>query len=106
MTHPTGKIGCNPNPLRRKKMLDFKEKAPGRTRLVITRKHGEAVHIGDNVTVHVRLDHEQDRVKLTIDAPPEVHILRDELKRRANTAIEQAENDRYPPAFDPFGNPT
>ena len=46
--------------------------------LVLSRKHGERVLIGDNVTVTiVRIG--PNAVKLGIDAPKELNIVREEL---------------------------
>ncbi len=49
--------------------------------LVLTRKIDEAIIIGDNIKITV-LDIRSDSVKLGIDAPKEVPILRDELLTR------------------------
>ena len=50
--------------------------------LVISRRVGEAVHIGNDVVLRVtRLDHDGN-VRLAIDAPREVRILREELVLR------------------------
>ncbi|MDE6762576.1 MAG: carbon storage regulator [Oscillospiraceae bacterium] len=46
--------------------------------LVITRKNGEGLHIGDNVRVTV-VETAKDRVKIGIEAPYDVRIIRDEL---------------------------
>ena len=46
--------------------------------LVITRKINESITIGDNITVTV-LDIEGDRIKIGIDAPRELIILRQEI---------------------------
>ncbi|HLJ81032.1 MAG TPA: carbon storage regulator [Ktedonobacterales bacterium] len=48
--------------------------------LVLSRKAGEAIVLGGNITVYV-LGVEGDRVKLGVDAPPEVLVLRSELLR-------------------------
>jgi carbon storage regulator CsrA len=53
--------------------------------LVLTRKLNERIMIGDNIriiVVGVRGNH----VRLGIEAPPEVTILRDELARRETAA--------------------
>ncbi len=47
--------------------------------LVLTRKFNEVIHIGDNVTVRV-LRIRDNAVKLGIDAPRDIEILREELK--------------------------
>ena len=46
--------------------------------LVLSRKAGESLYIGDGITVTVTST-SGGRVKLAIDAPPEVPILRGEL---------------------------
>jgi carbon storage regulator len=48
--------------------------------LVLTRKRGEAVVIGSNITITV-VEAGGNRVKLGIDAPAEVPVLRGELSR-------------------------
>lgn len=53
--------------------------------LVLSRKPGEAIVLAGNITVYV-LGIEGDRVKLGVDAPPDVLVLRSELLR-----------DQYPP---------
>jgi carbon storage regulator len=47
--------------------------------LVLSRKRGEIVCIGQNVTITV-LGIERNRVKIGVAAPPEVCILREELR--------------------------
>lgn len=46
--------------------------------LVITRKNGEGLRIGENVRITV-VETAKDRVKIGIDAPKDVRIIRDEL---------------------------
>lgn len=46
--------------------------------LVLTRKRGQQIVIGDDITVTV-LQSTNGRVRLGISAPPEVAILREEL---------------------------
>ncbi len=49
--------------------------------LVLTRRSGESIKIGDGVTITVtRLG--EGRVRLGIDAPKEVRIVRTELEER------------------------
>lgn len=50
--------------------------------LVITRKPGEAIQIGDTITVTVLQIQSPDRVRIGIDAPREVPVIRDELLKR------------------------
>ena len=55
--------------------------------LVLTRKIGESIRIGDNITVKiVELDNRQ--VKLGIDAPRSISVNREEIYKRI-----QAENE-------------
>lgn len=49
--------------------------------LVLSRKKGETVHIGDNVTVTV-LDSRGKRVWIGLEAPQHVRILRQEVLER------------------------
>ena len=50
--------------------------------LVLTRKMGEAVHIGDDVLVRIISVRRGMEVKIGIQAPPEKLILREELVER------------------------
>jgi carbon storage regulator len=47
--------------------------------LVLSRKSNESIHIGDSVVVTV-LEIRGNKVRLGIDAPKEIHVLRSELK--------------------------
>lgn len=49
--------------------------------LVLSRKKQERIRIGDDVSIVV-LDVRGHRVQLGIDAPPEVAIVREELRER------------------------
>ncbi len=49
--------------------------------LVLSRKKGEAIRIGDDVVITI-LESDTGRVKVGIDAPPEVKVLRAELKTK------------------------
>jgi carbon storage regulator CsrA len=51
------------------------------TKLKLTRRAGETIHIGDNVTVVVTAVN-GSQVRLGIHAPPEVRIVRGELLAR------------------------
>lgn len=59
--------------------------------LVLSRKSGEQIHIGENITVEVRRV-AGNRVTLALHAPREVRILRGELKE----AAEEFEVDASP----------
>ena len=47
--------------------------------LVLSRKSTESIQIGDNVVVTV-LEIRGNKVRIGIDAPKEIHVLRSELK--------------------------
>ena len=53
----------------------------GQNMLVLSRKHGEAIVIGDGITVTV-LAVDGDRVKLGVAAPAEVSIHREEIYQK------------------------
>jgi carbon storage regulator len=55
--------------------------------LVLSRKHGETIRIGDNIEVTV-LATTGNRVRLGIVAPRNVNIVRKELLERVPTRIE------------------
>ena len=69
--------------------------------LVLTRKIGEQIRIGDNVTVRV-LEVRGSQVRLGVDAPADVRIFREEIyhpEREANGAAEPAKaNGSHPEA--------
>ncbi len=62
--------------------------------LVLTRKLGESIWVGDNVEIHV-LECHSGGVKLGIDAPKDVLILRSEIRDlgEANRAAAQSHTD-------------
>jgi len=45
--------------------------------LVLSRKQGESIRIGDNITVHIVKT--GDKVRIGIDAPRNVNVVRSEL---------------------------
>jgi carbon storage regulator len=51
--------------------------------LVLSRKIGERIHVGDDIIIEVRRV-AGNRVTLAVDAPPDVRILRSELQERFN----------------------
>ena len=63
--------------------------------LILQRKEGESLLIGDEVEVTV-LAVEAGRVRLAIQAPREVPILRSELKAAAQTNREAADEEISP----------
>ena len=55
--------------------------------LVVTRKDGEAIHIGDDVMIEV-LEINGRRAKIRVVAPKDVQILRGELLQRSDHAVQ------------------
>ncbi len=75
--------------------------------LVLTRKVGEKIHLGNNIIVTVTSISGQ-QVRLGITAPPEVSILRNELIVRAQAAAQpaaEASPASNPPEDDKRGRP-
>ncbi len=52
--------------------------------LVLSRKVGEAIKIGDNVTIIVKKI-KGNCVTIAIEAPPDVRVVRAELKKKGDT---------------------
>lgn len=62
--------------------------------LVLTRKPMQQVRIGDNITITV-VKVDRNAIRLAIEAPRDVHILRGELKKFDETnELEVADTDR------------
>lgn len=61
--------------------------------LTISRKTGESFFIGDNIEVTIT-DIGSERVKVVIDAPREIKILRRELKEIKEINIEAANEEK------------
>lgn len=57
--------------------------------LILQRKAGEAIRIGDNITIRIS-EIGSDRVKVAIDAPRELSIVREELITAAETNKQSA----------------
>lgn len=66
--------------------------------LILQRKAGESLLIGDEIEISV-LSVEAGRVRLAIEAPKSVSILRSELKSAAATNREAAEEEAPPLAL-------
>ena len=64
--------------------------------LVLTRKLGEVIRVGDSVTVRV-LEVRGNQVRLGVEAPAEVRIYREEVYR----AIQEEEGAARTPASPP-----
>jgi carbon storage regulator len=57
--------------------------------LVLTRKLGEVIRVGDAVTVRI-LEVKGNQVRLGVEAPPEVRIYREEVYRAIRKENEEA----------------
>ncbi|GFI61154.1 translational regulator CsrA1 [Clostridiales bacterium] len=58
--------------------------------LILQRKAGESILIGDDITIRIS-EINSGRVKIAIDAPREIRIMREELITAAETNKESAE---------------
>ena len=65
--------------------------------LVLTRKLGENIRIGDSVKITV-LEVRSGQVKLGIEAPPEVKVHREEIYARIQEENRKAAAQQHPPA--------
>ena len=63
--------------------------------LVLSRKTGERIHIGDNIFIEVRRV-AGNRVTIAIDAPKSIRILRGELMKKVAESIEEPPLDKTP----------
>ena len=63
--------------------------------LILRRKPGEQLLIGDNIRITV-MDVSEGGVRLAIEAPREITILRSELKGAADTNREAADEEVSP----------
>lgn len=53
--------------------------------LALTRKVGESIYIGDNIIVtieRIKGSNDKAEVRVTVDAPREIEVLRDNAKKR------------------------
>lgn len=57
--------------------------------LVLTRKKGQSINIGDDIKIIV-LDVQTDRISIGIEAPPEVDIYRTEIYQAVQQANRQS----------------
>ena len=67
--------------------------------LVLTRKSGEAIQIGDDITIKVS-DISGNRVKLAIDAPKIMRILRAEIAAELAQQFKLRDGRVSPSTFD------
>lgn len=61
--------------------------------LVVTRKSGESILVSDNIEISI-LEISKDKVKIGINAPKEVKIVRSELKTLRQTNEQAAASTR------------
>ena len=61
--------------------------------LVLTRRPGQSILVGDGIELHV-VRIEGDRVVLGIDAPREIRVVRTELLRAVEAETQRACGDR------------
>lgn len=72
--------------------------------LVLTRKPGQDIMIGDDIVIHI-VDVQGDNVRIGIDAPTQVKIYRGELyqaivaenKRAVATSVENVDLSKFSP---------
>ena len=72
--------------------------------LVLSRKVGERIHVGDNITIEIRRI-AGNRVTIALGAPRDVRILRGELERAAREFREPAETPELQEAPATDGSP-
>lgn len=65
--------------------------------LILTRKQGESFLLGENIEISIS-EINGDRVRIAIDAPKDVKILRKELKDASDLNIEAASTSKFPTA--------
>lgn len=63
--------------------------------LVITRKISESIVIGDNIKINI-LDVSGDKIKIGIDAPKNIKIMRNEVFDTMRNNIEAVKTDKMP----------
>lgn len=60
--------------------------------LILTRRPGESIRIGDNIEIIV-VDHDRGSVRIGVDAPRDIPVHRDEIYKR----IQQERAGKRPP---------
>lgn len=73
--------------------------------LVLSRKVGERIHVGDSITLEIRRI-AGNRVTLALDAPRDVRILRGELEQAAREFHGEVEVEATPHASSMYSPPT
>jgi carbon storage regulator len=67
--------------------------------LVLSRKVGERIHVGENIVLEIRRI-AGNRVTLALDAPRDVRILRGELEQAAKEFRAPEHAETQPPVFE------
>ena len=65
--------------------------------LILSRKMGESIHVGDSVTITV-LGVARGQVKLGIEAPRELAVHREEIYRRIQDEKSRGESTKVAPS--------
>ena len=65
-------------------MIGQTDRKPGKHMLILSRKTGEFIKIGDDVAIHV-IEISKGFVKIGIDAPEHIKILREEVYERVKS---------------------
>jgi len=60
--------------------------------LVLGRRDGESILIGDNIRVMVMCNRRNGRVRLGVEAPPGVPVVRQELLAKADPSADDRED--------------
>jgi carbon storage regulator len=74
--------------IRREEVTELQSVTPKAGNLVLTRKKGQSVIVGDNIKITV-LDADASTIKVGIDAPKEIPILRVEAKEIGPSSLEE-----------------
>lgn len=73
--------------------------------LVLTRKRSESIRVGNDIVIKV-IHTSKGTVKLGIDAPPHVRVLRGELAEFTVSSNDTTEGGTHPENLETSGSPT